>query len=102
MELHVAFGQRFPRDDATRMAGHGERGCCLEDCRYFEPMEVMLTSPYDTSTVFTFLNGKQFSLSGTQSTELTVATGLNFGLRRKLEFTSPSENSLDGQSLGLR
>ncbi|CAK9026146.1 Ribosomal RNA large subunit methyltransferase J (23S rRNA (adenine(2030)-N6)-methyltransferase) (23S rRNA m6A2030 methyltransferase) (ORFJ) [Durusdinium trenchii] len=44
--------------------------------------QVMLTPPYDTSTIFTFLNGKQFSL-------------------RKLEFTSPSENSIDGQSFDM-
>eukprot|EP00913_Durusdinium_trenchii_P034860 g32608.t1 len=48
----------------------------------FGGWQVMLTPPYDTSTIFTFLNGKQFSL-------------------RKLEFTSPSENSIDGQSFDM-
>ena len=39
----------------------------------------MMTPPYGTSTVLTFLNGKRYAL-------------------QKLEFTSPSENSLDGES----
>jgi len=44
--------------------------------------QVMLAPPYDSSTVLTFLNGKRYFL-------------------RKLEFTSPSENSIDGQSFDM-
>lgn len=44
--------------------------------------QVMLTPPYDTSTVLTFLNGKRYFL-------------------QKMEFTSPSENSLDGESFDM-
>lgn len=44
--------------------------------------QVLLQSPYDTTTVLTFINGKQFYL-------------------RRIEFTSPSENSLDGESFDM-
>eukprot|EP00439_Symbiodinium_sp_Y106_P027626 s2412_g3.t1 len=44
--------------------------------------QVFLQSPYDTTTILTFINGKQFYL-------------------RRIEFTSPSENSLDGESFDM-
>ncbi|CAE7781632.1 cah [Symbiodinium pilosum] len=44
--------------------------------------QVLLQSPFDTTTLLTFINGKQFYL-------------------RRIEFTSPSENSLDGQSFDM-